>query len=122
MKRNIKAFYKLLVPIVLGTVVLFPIGLWIFNITQHLFDHWMIFAILMAGLMSAAGYFPFLLVFNQMGKAATQSLFLLMQFFTNIILNYFLILQMGIYGAALATAITNFSMIFYMKWLLAKRS
>lgn len=113
-------FYKFLVPIGIGSIFCFPLIIMIFNFTAEFAAGWAIFAILIGGILLAAGYLPFQLLFNQLGHPGHQTLFLSLIFITNVCLNAALIPIFGIYGAAMATATACASQVFYLKSLAYK--
>jgi O-antigen/teichoic acid export membrane protein len=88
-------FAVMLYPLVLNLVV---------GNTDYSGSH-AVFAILMAGIIAAAGYLPFIGILQQGGRPAAQSLLSLLVISSNIIFNLFLIPKYGILGAATATSI-----------------
>jgi O-antigen/teichoic acid export membrane protein len=65
----------------------------------------------------ASGYIPFYNIFSMANKPGLQSIFILMIFSTNIIANAIFIPLIGYYGAAIGTAFSFLSSIFYFKFL-----
>jgi O-antigen/teichoic acid export membrane protein len=70
---------------------------------------WLWFAILLFGIMVAAGYIPFFGIFQQSGFPGLQSSFLLLTVLVNVFGNLLLIPMYGATGAACATAIAYVS-------------
>ena len=54
----------------------------------------------------ASGYIPFYNVFSMSGKPRLQSIFMILIFLTNVILNSILFQSFGLYGAALGTGLS----------------
>jgi O-antigen/teichoic acid export membrane protein len=118
MSINIKMFYKYLIPVILAVILGFPIVLLLFGISENYFELWAVFAILMAGFIIAAGYLPFQMVFNQIGKPEKQTLFIFTIFATLVIGNIVTIPLLGMYGAAVTTLFSYSMQIVYLKKLL----
>lgn len=103
--RNRRAFYKLLAPLVLATIPLFPLGLWILGMDQEPMTIWILYSILAIGIAATSGYQAFQMLFSQAGHPGTQTLFIGCFFLGNVILNLVLIPLLGVYGSALGTAL-----------------
>lgn len=121
MERNRKAFFRLLAPVVLITIPLFPVALWVLGMKEQPMTVWAVYAILAAGIALTSGYQPFLMLFSQLGRPGTQTLFIAGFFLSNVLLNLALIPLFGIHGAALATALSFFVMVVLLR-ALATRS
>ena len=115
-----KLAYKFLIPIGIVAILFYPLILFGFRFKAEfaeLFHGWAVFAILISGSMISAGYLPFQMILNQIGHPGHQTLFLFFFFITNVILNIIMIPILGMYGAAVATALSFISQIFYLKVL-----
>jgi O-antigen/teichoic acid export membrane protein len=117
MERNRKAFFRLLAPVVLITIPLFPVALWVLGMKEQPMTVWAVYAILAAGIALTSGYQPFLMLFSQLGRPGTQTLFITGFFLSNVLLNLALIPLFGIHGAALATALSFFTMVLLLRGL-----
>ncbi len=60
---------------------------------------------------------PFLMLFSQLGRPGTQTLFIAGVFLSNVLLNLALIPWLGLYGAALATALSFLVLAGLLTWL-----
>ena len=80
-------------------------------------ESWPVFLILSLGVGISAGYIPFTNLLQQSGLPGRQSILLVGMTITNISLNILLIPIFGIKGAALATAISWASLIYYLRQL-----
>ena len=109
-----------MVPIGLVAILGYPM-LNLLGFAPEFNQSWSVFAILMAGILFSAGYLPFQMIFNQVGQPGHQTLFLVMFFLTNVILNMLFIPLFGMYGSALATALAFMFQIFYLKRLAFSR-
>lgn len=116
-RKNTRAFYKVLSSLTLLSIVLFPIFLWLFHFKEDFYTIWIIYAILVGGLVLTSGYMPFQMLFNQIGLPLTQTLFISLIFLCNVLLNLAFIPLLGIYGAALATACSMLVQVFIQKYL-----
>lgn len=114
-KRNRRAFFRILAPLVLLTIPLFPVGLWALGMKEQPMVVWSVYAILASGIALTAGYQPFLMLFGQLGHAARQTWFITGIVVSNVILNLAFIPVLGIHGAALATALSYVAMVFLLR-------
>jgi O-antigen/teichoic acid export membrane protein len=113
-RRNRKAFLKLLAPVVLLSIVLFPVGLWILGMEEEPRTVWAVYSILALGIAVTAGHQPFQMLFSQLGRPGTQTLFIAGVFLSNVLLNLLFIPLMGVYGAALGTSLSLVAMAFLL--------
>lgn len=118
--RNRKAFFRLLAPLVLLTIPLFPVALWVLGMNEEPMLVWAVYAILATGIAISSGYQPFLMLFSQLGRPGTQTLFIAGFFISNVLLNLALIPTFGILGAALATALSFVGMVLLLKAMAAR--
>jgi O-antigen/teichoic acid export membrane protein len=116
MQRVKKLSYVFLIPVGLMAILSYPL-LNLFGFDPEFNQSWTVFAILMMGILLSAGYLPFQMIFNQVGQPGRQTLFLIMFFLTNVILNLLFIPHFGMYGSAVATALALVFQIIYLKRL-----
>jgi O-antigen/teichoic acid export membrane protein len=119
-ERNRRAFFRLLAPLILLTIPLFPLALWIMGMDNEPMLVWAVYAVLACGIALTAGEQPFLMLFSQLGHPWMQTQFILGLFLSNVLLNVLLIPALGILGAALATAVSYFS-LFVLRQALLKQ-
>lgn len=112
--------YKILVPLGFLLIIIYPLALKIFGYSDEYSGSNWPFAILLSGTLISIGYAPFLMIFNQTGHPALQSLLYFLIFATNLILNILLIPITGIYGAAIGTAISYALTFVFIKVLTRK--
>jgi O-antigen/teichoic acid export membrane protein len=117
LSRNIKSFYKILSPLAIASILGFPLYLWIFSIHNNFYTIWGVYATLTLGLAASAGYLPFQMLFNQVGKPSIQTLFIVALSGTNVLLNILLIPLFGVIGAGIATGLSLVAQIFIQKYL-----
>lgn len=120
LQKNVRYFYKIIGGIALITIALYPVGLFILGIDDHFMVYWILYAILVFGIVLSAGYLPFSMLFNQMKLPKTQSLLFFILFITNVIGNYVFISWIGVYGAAVGTALSYVAMVFFIRILARK--
>ena len=118
LRLNIRAFYKLQIPLVLIALVGFPIFLWVFGIDESFYEMWLLFAILIIGIGIASGYLPFLMLFNQLGYPSKHTLLIFLIFISNVLFNFLFIPLIGVYGAALGTAFSFVLTVVFQKRIL----
>lgn len=104
-KKTRKSFYKLIGALALLSIVVYPAVPFLFGFDDWM-ETWIVYSILIAGIILSAGYQPFLLFFNQIGEPGKQTLYLFIIFISNIILNIVLVPWFSIYGSATGTAIS----------------
>ena len=120
MLRNRKAFFRLLAPLVFLSIPLFPLALWVLGMQEQPMTVWAVYAILATGIALTSGHQAFVMLFSQLGRPGTQTLFIAGFFLSNVLLNLALIPTMGIHGAALATALSYVAMVFLLRGLAAR--
>jgi len=86
-------------------ILLYPLLLKIFT-NGEFKDSWPVFIILMAGIIASSGYQPFQMLLAQAGFPQYYTLLVALVFLSNVILNIIMVPILGIYGSALATAIS----------------
>jgi O-antigen/teichoic acid export membrane protein len=106
-KRNVRSFYKILLPLGLISILFFPVLPLISGSSEWL-QVSLLYAILVGCLSLTAGYQPLLMLFNQCGKPALQSWFIFWIFLANLLFNLALVPLMGVYGSALGTGLSFF--------------
>ena len=115
--RNRKAFFRILAPLMLLSIALFPLALWVLGMQEEPMTVWAVYAILALGIAASSGHQPFLMLFSQLGRPGTQTLFIAGVFLSNVLLNLALIPWLGLYGAALATALSFLVLAGLLTWL-----
>jgi len=81
---------------------------------------WGAFAVLMGGAVISQGYMPLTLMLNQCGKPGAQSAQITLVFVTIILLNFSLAPRLGLMGAAIATSLTYFLQVVYLKFFISR--
>ena len=119
--RNRKAFFRVLAPITLVTIPLFPLAMWVLGMNDEPMTVWALFAILVGGVAITSGYQPFQMLFGQLGRPGTQTIFVASVFTANVLLNALLIPVFGLYGAAIGTALSFVAMVVVLRWLAGRR-
>ncbi len=97
--------YLLMLAVTVVSVGLYPLVLRVLAPDRSFTASWLVFAILMSGILFNAGYRPFLGILLQGGRPGTHTLLVVALVTSNVILNAALIPLLGMYGAALATAL-----------------
>lgn len=115
--RNRRAFVKLLAPLIVVSVVLFPAALWVLGMDEEPMTIWTLYALLAAGIAVTSGYQAFQMVFSQVGRPGTQTLFITGFFLSNVLLNLLFIPWLGVYGSALGTALAFVAMVVLLRAL-----
>lgn len=122
LSKNIKAFYKIIGGIGIIAILLYPVGLWILSIDVYFWDYWILFTILILGIILSAGYLPFTMIFNQLNLPGVQSRMFFWIFIINLAANFIFIQTIGYYGAAIGTSISYISHVFLIKHFAKKYS
>lgn len=122
MRKNVKAFYKIIAPLCLLTIAGFPVVLLVFGIEEDFYLIWSLYAILVAGIVLAAGYLPFQMFFNQVGRASAQSLYIFFFFLSNVLFNWLFIELYGLYGAAMGTFLAYVAQAFILKLMVRNQT
>lgn len=116
-RNGIYKGYIGLVPFGIMGILLFPLLIIGLRLEPAYWTSWTLFSILAIGQLIAVGYLPYRMLLNQTGFPGHYSIFLVLVFLTNVAFNLALIPFLGIYGAALATAISVSSQAFFLKIL-----
>ena len=119
--RNRRAFFKWLAPLILVSIVLFPVALWVLGMDEEPMKVWAIYAILALGIALTSGYQVFQMLFSQVGQPGTQTLFIAGFFLANALLNLLFIPWLGVYGSALGTALAYVAMVLLLRRLAARQ-
>jgi O-antigen/teichoic acid export membrane protein len=98
--------YRLLIPFLLIIIMVFTAIVWLLNLWEIYNSSVYLLIILAGGCLLAAGYMPFIMIFNQLGLPNLQSKFFFLIFLSNVIFNLILIPWLGVYGAAFGTALS----------------
>ncbi|MCO6499784.1 MAG: oligosaccharide flippase family protein [Vicingus serpentipes] len=115
LKKNIISFYKIIGGLALLTIVLYPFGLFVLGIKDYFMTYWILYAILVAAIVLSSGYLPLTMMFNQMKLPHIQSLLFLILFVVNVIGNFIFIQWIGLYGAAIGTALSYIAQMIFIK-------
>ena len=118
--RGIRLFYCLMIVVGVIATIVYPFCLEMFIKNNNYNVSWVIFSILMFGVMCSSGYYPFNMILTQTGFAGYNTIFIGCIVLTNALLNLLLIPSFGMYGAAIATSIAFVCSIFYLKIFVRK--
>jgi len=118
--RGIRLAYRALVPVGILCSIGFFLLLRVFPFEKSIADSLGLFMLLMAGALAGAGYLPFQMIFYQIGRPGTQTVFLVLTVLTNVVLNLVLIPWLGIIGAALATSAAILLGIAYWRYFVLR--
>lgn len=120
----IRSFFKKWMPIALmmGLVaaIIFPLIVKIITDDPEFLKGWIVFIILVSGLAVRSGYAVFWELPSQAGYPGYQTILITLVIASNIFLNYLLIPIWGMYGAAVATALSFILSMFYLKVVIKK--
>lgn len=119
--RGRNLLYVFGVPLILFTIVLYPLVLSLLGLADEYSLSYLPYVILAAGFAVSWGYQPYTMIFNQTGYPHLQSLYYLLVFITNLVLNLVLISRFHLIGAAIATGLSYISWVFYLKLLLSRK-
>ena len=89
--------------------------------TGDFLQSWSVLVILLGGIIFCSGYVPFDFILLQAGQPGYHTLLAGMNLLSNILFNALLIPHLGIYGAALGTAVAFSLSVFYLKWMVRWR-
>lgn len=118
--RGIKLTYKYAVLLGIISIVVYPLILQIFFKGSDFTQSWPIFIILMTGILLSSGYQPFQMLLAQAGFPQLYTLLIAIVFVINVILNLAFIPLWGIYGSAIATALSFIASVVALKILTKK--
>lgn len=118
---NRNAFYKVIIPLGLLSMIVFPLLPYLLGM-EHVLTVTLIYLILCGSFMLSGGYQPFLMIFNQFGSPGMQTRYIMFIFATNVFANFLLVPFWGVYGAALGTACSFFVQVFALKYLMRKKA
>ncbi len=104
-KSGVKLTYQYAAALGGIAILLYPLLLKIFT-NGDFKDSWLVFVILLAGIIASSGYQPFQMLLAQAGFPKYYTLLVALVFLSNVILNIIMVPILGIYGSALATAIS----------------
>lgn len=115
-RKSKMKFFKIICSIGVLSIIGFPVVLHVFGETKYISEMWSVYAILALGISLTSGYQPFIMLFNQLGNAILQTKLIFAIFLSNVLLNIFLIPMFGIYGSAMATALSNVVFVYCLKY------
>jgi len=116
-----KIFYPIMAMLGAALIIGFPILIWIITPKGESWQSWGIFAILVCGIVLSSGYMPFITLTLQGGRPGNFTIMIAITVLGNMLLNYYLIPILGVYGAAVATAfiyIFDAGLIVFFSWKL----
>ncbi|GAF75436.1 unnamed protein product, partial [marine sediment metagenome] len=110
------------VSIIIGilAVILFPMFVKIITNDPEILRGWIVFTILIVGVIFKSGYSVFWRIPSQSGYPGYQTALIIFVTLSNILLNYLFIPQWGIYGAACATSISFLLSVLCLKTIVKK--
>ena len=104
--RKVKrTFYPVMAGLGTLAVLLYPLVFDLLNASSGLHQSWVVFAIIVAGVVLSAGYRPFLGVLLQGGYPGRYTSLVAILVVSNFALNALFIWQLGIYGAAIVNVL-----------------
>lgn len=104
-RRGKRVAWGLMAVVAVVAVAAYPLGIHVVERAAEFEAAWPLFAILMAGIVVAAGYIPFTQLLLQAGRPATHTLMVLAVVVFNLAGNAILIPRFAAMGAAIATAL-----------------
>jgi len=116
-----QTFYPIMAMLGVALIIGFPILIWIITPKGESWQSWGIFAILVFGIVLSSGYMPFITLTLQGGRPGNFTIMIAIAVLGNMLLNYYLIPILGVYGAAVATAfiyIFDAGLIVFFSWKL----
>lgn len=120
----VRRFLKYWMPValVLGVlaILVFPLLVKLVTPDPELSKGWLVFAILVSGVMLRSGYNVFWELPVQAGHPGWQTVLILLVVVGNILLNFLLVPRWGLYGAATATATTFLLSVVWLKVVVKK--
>jgi O-antigen/teichoic acid export membrane protein len=99
-----RAFFKIMGIVGLIAVVVYPLCIHVIVGKEEFSVSWMVFIVLMVGIVVSSGYRSFRDIILLGGMPGFQSILIIVILILNVALNAFLIPIFGIYGAAIATS------------------
>lgn len=120
LKKSIRSFYLLMIPVCLSAVLLFPYIISVLTGGDEFSDSTMPFGILIFGLLISSGYLPINMLLVQTGFPGYHTFLKVFVVISNLILNTLFIPRFGIAGAATATAISYIVSAVIIKYLAKK--
>lgn len=114
--RMRKVFFRLTGTLALASLAAFPMVPLVFGFTEWK-ETWIVYAILISGIILTAGYQPLVLFFNQVGQPALQTWFIFLVFLSNVVFNLALVPFFSMYGSAAGTALSFlFQALLFIIW------
>lgn len=108
-------FFLFMLLVTLSAIFLYPFIIdFLFNGSEFK-SSWILFSILMIGLLLSSGYLPFNMILTQTGYPGAQSFYSVFLICSNILLNAVLIPMYQTTGAALATGISWITSVWILK-------
>lgn len=119
-RKGRKYLYQFIIPAGIILLIIFPIIIAVSSLDREFYKSIVPFSILLAGSLASVGYRPFIMIPNQTGFPGHQSFLFFLVFLTNVIGNILFISLFGMTGAAIGTAMSFISSVFYLKWIVRK--
>lgn len=119
-KWGIKIFYPVMAGVGIFAMIFYPLLVYGFLDSNVFMPSWPLFCILTLGIMLSAGYLPFSMLLNQAGFPGRYTLTVLFHVLANIVFNALLIPFLGMYGAAIATALSFILLVVVFKVFVRK--
>jgi O-antigen/teichoic acid export membrane protein len=111
---------KILALVILGVMVFIPCSIALFDLPFNVVESLGIFLTIGISVMFFAPYYIAQITFNQFGHPKEYSQLLTFYAIGNATLNFALIMLMGIWGSAIATALNNIAFKYYFQYLARK--
>lgn len=119
LNKSKRLFFKYTLGLGVLSILGFPLFAYIAGVQEFAITS-LIYAVLVGGFIISGGYQPFLMIFNQVGRPNTHTLFIFIICTSNIVFNILLVPMVGAVGAALGTAISFIIQLIAMKVLIQK--
>jgi len=116
-----KKTYLILIPLGVLVVLAYPLLIHVLALDIEYSKGILPLAILIAGCIAGAGYFPFLMIFNQTGHPYYQSALYFLIFASNLILNLMFVPYWGMTGSAIGTALSNIVYVFIFRAMVKRQ-
>lgn len=117
-RKTLRPFYLYIGAVAIASLPVFPIVIWMYGIEAELVTAWGLYTIMVMGLVIGAGYIPYYMIFNQLGKPQQQTVFFIFFFASNVVFNWLFISAFGVFGAAIGTSAAIVASVFVLKWML----
>lgn len=121
LSRNFrKLFYPLMIGIGVVSLALYPLVVKLFADSSYLLESWIIFAVIVIGIVIDSGYGAMRGIVMQGNRPGLYTLYILALVIGDALLNLIMIPLMGIVGAGIVTMSTYILSLVYLIWLSRK--